>query len=182
MQFGAGWISLVRNLYEELRQAGWDENFSCVKEKFGRLEFYIRPYNDELEEIIERYQKLSIKTCDVCGEPGRLIVFSAICARHYLANRYVLQQSLLKNKTLRPCAVCGYVSVLEKQCTCCINYEWDKHYGSSQKEFYKYKQLDWYSYIKGIEIELISPLPKSPEHVLLFSPEELEEYIYDDEF
>lgn len=45
-----------------------------VKEKFGRLEFYLEDRKETLAVAwaVRCAQEASVKTCDVCGEPGSL--------------------------------------------------------------------------------------------------------------
>ena len=41
-----------------------------VKEKFGGLKFYMTTYSDEIRNLIDKTQALSLKTCEECGKPG----------------------------------------------------------------------------------------------------------------
>lgn len=41
-----------------------------IKEKFGVLEIYLSSYGKKTQEVIERYNDLSWKTCIVCGKPA----------------------------------------------------------------------------------------------------------------
>lgn len=71
-EIGPGWYKLVKDLIEELIAAGWDKQVCQVKEKFGSLRFYINSASDECFKIISKYEELSTKTCEECGEPGQL--------------------------------------------------------------------------------------------------------------
>jgi hypothetical protein len=85
-----GWIPLVQKLIEEAIEAGWDKQVCQVKEKFGGLRFYINSANDEVFDIISKYEKLSYETCDVCGEKGELRKGSwllTLCEKHHLENQ-----------------------------------------------------------------------------------------------
>ena len=44
-----------------------------IKEKFGELRFYTNWVTDEIEAIINKYTKLSRKTCINCGKPATVI-------------------------------------------------------------------------------------------------------------
>ena len=85
-----GWIPLVQNLIEEAVEAGWDKQICQVKEKFGGLRFYINSASDEVFEIIRKYESLSYKTCEVCGEKGELRKggwYSTLCEKHHIENQ-----------------------------------------------------------------------------------------------
>jgi hypothetical protein len=85
-----GWIPLVQNLIEEAVEAGWDKQICQVKEKFGGLRFYINSSNDEVFDIITKYEKLSYETCEVCGEKGELRKggwYSTLCEKHHIENQ-----------------------------------------------------------------------------------------------
>jgi hypothetical protein len=71
---GDGWYKLLEDLSEELKP--FEEVVAeQVKEKFGGLRFYIGPVNQEnskqVYDIIEKYETLSYKTCEVCGTTGK---------------------------------------------------------------------------------------------------------------
>lgn len=68
---GMGWIPLIDTLIQELIAAGWDKDCAQIKEKFGGLRFYIGAGSDEIHDIISKYEKLSYKTCEACGNPGK---------------------------------------------------------------------------------------------------------------
>ena len=68
----SGWYPLLYDLIKELVDNGWDKTITQVKEKFGGLRFYISTYNETLEGIINKYEKLSYQTCEWCGEPGKI--------------------------------------------------------------------------------------------------------------
>ena len=44
-----------------------------IKEKFGELRFYTNWVNDEIINIINKYEALSRKTCICCGKPATKI-------------------------------------------------------------------------------------------------------------
>lgn len=45
---------------------------SQVKEKFGRLRFYMSSETVEMSNLIHKAEGLSYKTCEECGQPGSL--------------------------------------------------------------------------------------------------------------
>lgn len=68
---GDGWFDLIWELSEKLEQFDELEAFQ-VKEKFGGLRFYTNYYFEEAEKHIEEAMNKSMKTCEVCGKPGKL--------------------------------------------------------------------------------------------------------------
>lgn len=44
-----------------------------IKEKYGELRWYANWYTKEIEEILDKYSKLSRHTCIVCGKPATKI-------------------------------------------------------------------------------------------------------------
>lgn len=68
-----GWRQLVIDLHKELVQVAPEYRIGQVKEKFGGLRFYVNlAYAEDCpaRAIINKYEELSFKTCDVCAEPG----------------------------------------------------------------------------------------------------------------
>ena len=49
------------------------ERFSVVqvKEKLGTLRSYVSQHTDAIDERIEAATLEAVRTCDVCGQPGR---------------------------------------------------------------------------------------------------------------
>ena len=43
---------------------------SQIKEKYGRLRFYVAGETDEMAKIIREAERKSAKTCEECGKPG----------------------------------------------------------------------------------------------------------------
>ena len=71
-----GWFPLIDNLCSYL-QFHIDNNkvpqveAVQVKEKFGGLRFYVGEATIEQHAVIDFVESLSLKTCEVCGAPGR---------------------------------------------------------------------------------------------------------------
>ncbi|HEX8586144.1 MAG TPA: hypothetical protein VF680_17260 [Allosphingosinicella sp.] len=83
---GKGWYQLVKDLIEELIQAGWDKHITQVKEKFGGLRFYTNGLTQEQRLIVDKYEELSYHTCEECGEPGKVRNdgwVTVLCDKHY---------------------------------------------------------------------------------------------------
>lgn len=81
-----GWEPLIRELSEKLvplvEQFNKDyppkpeemyNGFAVVqvKEKFGGLRYYTNYSSKEINDLIDEYETLSYKTCEICGKPGK---------------------------------------------------------------------------------------------------------------
>jgi len=89
---GDGWLQLIHDLIVELLAAGWDKQIKQIKEKFGGLRFYIGSGSEEIWDIISKYEELSYKVCEVCGEAGEIrndcgwhgsSWYKTMCDKHY---------------------------------------------------------------------------------------------------
>jgi hypothetical protein len=72
-EHGPGWYALEKELIQDLIKLGWDRRIVQVKEKFGGLRFYIGEGSDEIFDRIDRAEEESIKICERCGNPGRVV-------------------------------------------------------------------------------------------------------------
>ena len=80
LEIEKGWFPLIDNLCSHL-QFNTDNNNHTgkypqveavqVKEKFGGLRFYVNEATDGQYAVISFVESLSIKTCEVCGAPGK---------------------------------------------------------------------------------------------------------------
>jgi hypothetical protein len=79
---GDGWFNIVWRLCEDLeplvaeaeRATGRPFEVLQVKEKFGGLRFYVsHPHRtDAILQRIEAAELESLRTCEVCGKPGKV--------------------------------------------------------------------------------------------------------------
>ena len=76
----AGWLSLILSCHEELLALDPSYKPVQIKEKFGALRYYFDtsygPKDSrfvQMWETIYSYERRSIKICETCGEPGRLV-------------------------------------------------------------------------------------------------------------
>ena len=63
---------LIEQYIKEYPEVEYPPRASQVKEKYGTLRFYMSGETDEMSKLIDEAEKLSEKTCEECGEPGRL--------------------------------------------------------------------------------------------------------------
>lgn len=85
-----GWEKLIRKMFEQLFDIGWDGRVLQIKEKFGLLRVYLSapkyiPIGSE--EIVKRAVDESSTTCCECGRPGELDVVyrKVLCSEHTIA-------------------------------------------------------------------------------------------------
>jgi uncharacterized Zn-finger protein len=73
---GDGWYGIIDSLSYLLNQMIKDKDLSCrasqVKEKYGTLRFYMDSETDEMSKWIEIAEEKSSRTCEYCGETGKL--------------------------------------------------------------------------------------------------------------
>ncbi len=74
---GDGWFNLIDVLCEELQRqtdvhGAPQVEARQVKEKFGRLRFYVTSSSEVQHALIEMAESLSLRTCEKCGAPGKL--------------------------------------------------------------------------------------------------------------
>lgn len=88
---GDGWFELINSLCTKLQvlsdQDGSPQVVATqVKEKFGSLCFYVRGATEEQFKEIRLAEKLSMQTCEECGQPGQIVVingwYMARCQTH----------------------------------------------------------------------------------------------------
>ncbi|WP_449428491.1 hypothetical protein [Rhodanobacter umsongensis] len=75
---GDGWHALLDDLCGKLQretdQRGAPQAVAMqVKEKFGSLRFRVREASLRQQVWIRRAEKASLRTCEVCGQSGRVI-------------------------------------------------------------------------------------------------------------
>lgn len=68
---GEGWIPILDQLADDLVRMGWDRQLDQVKEKYGKLRFYLRTGTAEREDRIDRAISESGRTCENCSAAGR---------------------------------------------------------------------------------------------------------------
>lgn len=75
---GDGWYALLYTLSTKLekllKELPPEKQFHAVqvKEKFGTLRFYTSPYNEAVESLIREAENVSARTCEWCGDTGKL--------------------------------------------------------------------------------------------------------------
>jgi hypothetical protein len=76
IETGDGWLKLIDKLSSDItaldKRDGTTTIAVQVKEKFGGLRFYIEGGSDAVFALIDKAEALSERTCETCGEPGKL--------------------------------------------------------------------------------------------------------------
>lgn len=89
-----GWYPIIEDLAEDLYELSlqFTENsitFQCIRDKLGGMRCYVEyhlPGDEifEIEQIVRKYEKMSLKTCEECGKKGKVCVpklswFATLC-------------------------------------------------------------------------------------------------------
>jgi hypothetical protein len=93
IECGNGWYTIIDNMFEEIYQIYKSNKKEVsklhvlqIKEKFGQLRVYMAGFNDDIEEIINRYEDISKITCEACGEIGDICIkdhwLKTLCPKH----------------------------------------------------------------------------------------------------
>lgn len=82
IECGPGWVGIIGALSDKLEKklesylSVWKEDelphAVQVKEKYGKLRFCTSTCTEEMDKIVDEYEAMSAKTCEVCGKPGTL--------------------------------------------------------------------------------------------------------------
>jgi len=74
---GDGWMDVLRKAFTEMKEVaernGYNTKITQVKEKYGTLRIYLDADFDDFDHIIQRAEKESSETCELCGKPGELV-------------------------------------------------------------------------------------------------------------
>ena len=49
------------------------DNFTQIKERFGLLRVYFRPWDDAIRQILDAAEQKSATCCEKCGRSGKII-------------------------------------------------------------------------------------------------------------
>ena len=91
---GDGWYNIIDSLCFSIQgYVDWKNERTMfpqvialqVKQKFGRLMFYVDNADERINGMIEVAEALSILTCERCGSPGKLVNFgwlATLCDEH----------------------------------------------------------------------------------------------------
>jgi len=75
LEVSDGWYNLIYNLCEKLEPiaASLEEKpaFVQIKSKFATLRAYLSCSTEEMDNLIDEAEKISARTCEYCGEPGK---------------------------------------------------------------------------------------------------------------
>lgn len=68
-------IQMCKEIKAELKKIGYLRKYRItqIKEKYGSLRWYDAGNNVEIQNIIDKYEEISTKTCINCGKPAKYI-------------------------------------------------------------------------------------------------------------
>ena len=69
---GDGWFNLLDKLSAAITKACPTCEAVQVKEKYGGLRFYYANGNEQVYKLVAAVEHKSLKTCEVCGKPGKI--------------------------------------------------------------------------------------------------------------
>jgi hypothetical protein len=76
IETGDGWFKIIDQLSADItlldEKNGTTTIAVQVKEKYGGLRFYVQAGSDAIFDLIDAAEEESLKTCEMCGEPGEL--------------------------------------------------------------------------------------------------------------
>ena len=88
---GDGWYDILDNLCGAIKEHTYDGDdlyVDQIKEKFGRLRFYLSKEDDVIHGMVMLAEYMSGHTCEMCGAPGKtrdVSWFVTLCDEHYHA-------------------------------------------------------------------------------------------------
>ena len=70
-----GWFNLIKDMCQQIQNSNppKDFKFSQIKEKFGQLTVYCDNYNQQILDIIQKFEDESLKICEKCGSMDDVI-------------------------------------------------------------------------------------------------------------
>ena len=96
---GDGWKPMICDLIVKIGKLDKDKQIRIIqiKEKFGGLRFYVEGANDEIYDLIQKYEEMSYHVCEVCGEYGNLRKdldwIRTLCVKHYNEEKYIKEKN-----------------------------------------------------------------------------------------
>lgn len=90
---GDGWYQLIYDCLQEVEEFCNKNKIdtsilhvSQVKEKYASLRIYFENYINEIDDIVNKYEELSVSICEICGEPGTIKInrgwWRCLCEKH----------------------------------------------------------------------------------------------------
>lgn len=74
-EVGNGWLPIIKQLADDIDALNIPYTVVQVKEKFGELRFYfdceVAGGSQPIYELVDAAMAESLRTCEVCGAPGK---------------------------------------------------------------------------------------------------------------
>ncbi|PTT37605.1 hypothetical protein DBR28_09620, partial [Chryseobacterium sp. HMWF028] len=173
-----GWDDLIRKLLFEFAIAGWNlEHRVFGKEKFGELRCYTysedETLNNRLKNIKDKYSKLSVETCEICGSEGKMRTIGSwqttLCLNHFLEQQPVIEVDDQQNVKLNNKTVLNIKNVVKVD----VEYDLQKlwlYTGQNDwegKKYFSWQEPNYYLLLKTIPISIF-PKDRQGEISMLF--------------
>ncbi|WP_276967883.1 hypothetical protein [Chryseobacterium sp.] len=167
-----GWNDLIRKLLFEFAVVGWNMNHRVFgKEKLGELRCYTysedETLNGKLKKIKDKYSELSVKTCEICGEEGKMRTIGSwqttLCLPHFLEQQLVIEIDNKQNITRNNKTVLNIKNITSAE----VEYDLQRLelYNRQEEVFYfSWQEPNYYLLLKTIPISLF---PKENQHEIL---------------
>lgn len=93
LSFDDGWYEIFDQMCAEIMATNEHCVFTQTKEKFGGLRVYAN-CSDNVQKIIDKYEDLSYKTCEICGKSAKVCNrgcwLKTLCEECMTKNDYVV--------------------------------------------------------------------------------------------
>ncbi|MCP1300768.1 hypothetical protein NK356_16450 [Chryseobacterium sp. S0630] len=159
-----GWNDLIRKLLYEFAVAGWNmEHRVFGKEKFGELRCYTysedETLNDKLKKIKSKYSELSVRTCEICGEEGKLRTIGSwqttLCLNHFLEQQPVIEIDDKQNVKRNNETVLNIKNIVKAE----VEYDFQRLWlfiNKTESVYFSWQEPNYYLLLKTIPLSLFS--------------------------
>ncbi len=67
-----GWTEIARQTCEEIVAIDPAARVKQLKEKFGGAQLYLDTENPDVRRVVDAFEAVSVRVCQVCGKQGRI--------------------------------------------------------------------------------------------------------------
>ncbi|RXM51028.1 MULTISPECIES: hypothetical protein [unclassified Chryseobacterium] len=161
-----GWNDLIGRMLSELLAAGWNmEHDVFGKEKFGGLRCYIYSEDEELNanlrKITNKYAQLSGKTCEICGNEGKLRIINSwettLCINHFIDQKPIMEIDEEQNIMYKQKSILNMQDIVKAE----VEFDWTKLKLYTQKslntdEYFSFSRQEpnYYLLLKAVPLHL----------------------------
>lgn len=158
-----GWESLIRKLLFEFAIAGWNmEHRVFGKEKFGGLRCYTysedEALNNKLKAIKDKYSELSVKTCEICGNEGKMRTIDSwqttLCLNHFLEQQPVIEIDHKQNIRRSNKTILNIKEIVKADLEYDLQRMWVHTKGQEEMFYFSWQEPNYYLLLKTIPLSL----------------------------